>query len=139
MYRAETLLVLLGFFCFVLLVFFVLVLVFLLVLVGFWFLFLFARAKTPCAQRLHSSSYASEERVTTQVAVKKTTRRPTKPTQKPSNTKQISRHSYKRGQLLPEGRRMTEMHHLLAAVTPKQLCHGSHRKTSVPLRSKGTN
>ena len=42
------------------------------------------------------------------------------------------RHSYKRGQLLPEGRRMTEMRHLLAAVTPKQLCHGSHRKTSVP-------
>ena len=39
--------------------------------------------------------------------------------------------SLRKGQPLPEGRRITEMHHLLAAVTPKQLCHGSHRKTSV--------
>ena len=48
----------------------------------------FARVKTPCVQRLHrSSSYASEERVTIQIAVEKTPRRPKKTTAKPHQNK----------------------------------------------------
>ena len=35
----------------------------------------------------------------------------------------------------PQGEESALLLHQLAAVTPKQLCHGSHRKTMVPKRS----
>ena len=43
--------------------------------------FFFARVETPCVQRLHRSSYASEVRVTSQIEVQKTPNKTSKPKQ----------------------------------------------------------